>query len=97
MHDSGYIQKTELVMVFLEIDTAGAVKKIHLLGENQGPKSLFGILNQIQPSYYNNKKLLKAARDKTIIFLIYSMKYWRDKDNYMDKMRTLIVLFKRKI
>lgn len=87
-HDTNIITKTELVMMFLEMDTIGRVTKIHLLAENQEEKSLYGVLKGITPEYFNNKRVIYNAREKTIIFPVYSMMYWADKNNYLDKMRT---------
>ncbi len=81
------IAKSELVIMLLEMDTIGRLTKIHLLAESQEPKSLYGVLKKMTPAYFNDKRVIYAAREKTIIFPVYSMKYREDKDNYLDKMR----------
>ncbi len=87
-NDTGTITKTELVMMFLEMDTIGRVTKIHLMAENQTEKSLYGVLKRITPAYFNDKRVIYAVREKTIIFPVYTLKYWEDKDNYLKIFRS---------
>jgi hypothetical protein len=87
-NDTNIIKKTELVMMLLEMDTIGRVTKIHLMAENQEEKSLYEVLKGITPEYFNDKRVIYGARKKTIIFPIYSLTYWSDDKNYLDKMRT---------
>lgn len=85
MHDSGYLKKSEMVMMFLKLDTAGKVVSINLMADDQKDSSLYWLLKRITPDFYNSKGSLFGAREKTIIFPVYCLSYHRDPNNYIDQ------------
>lgn len=91
--DKNIVKKSEVVIMFLETDTAGRVMKINLMANSREKRSLFGVLRKMKPDDFNNQQVNPRARDKVVIVPIFSLRYSADKSNYMDKMRMPICPF----
>jgi hypothetical protein len=86
MHDSGYLKKSEMAIMFLKLDTAGRVVSINIMADDQKDSTLYWLLKRITPDFYNSKGSLPAASEKSIIFPVYCLSYFKDPNNYIDRL-----------
>jgi hypothetical protein len=84
MHDSGYLKKSEMAIMFLKLDTAGRVVSINIMADDQKDSTLYWLLKRITPDFYNSKGSLPAASEKSIIFPVYCLSYFKDPNNYIQ-------------